>query len=59
MKIYGGLTEDGVGDLIEGTEWRYKDPDEKLDGVELKTKNGEWVDVFSVFEVDHFKLLTD
>lgn len=57
MKIYGVLTEDGVGDLIQGTEWRYKDTDDELAGAELKVMNGEWVDVFSVFEVDNITFL--
>jgi hypothetical protein len=56
MKYYGVLTEDGVGDLIQGTEWRYKGTD-KTDGAELKTLTGEWVDVFSVFETDNIKFL--
>lgn len=56
MKIFGVLTEDGVGELIQGTDWRYKGT-HQTDGVELKTLNGDWVDVFSVFEVDNINIL--
>jgi hypothetical protein len=57
MKIYGVLTDDGIGDLIQGTEWRYKDSSDHSEGVELKTLSGEWVDVYSVFEVDNINFL--
>lgn len=52
MKMFGVLTEDGVGDLIQGTEWRRNG-----DVVKLKTMSGEWVEVFSVFEVDNINFL--
>lgn len=53
MKLWGVLTEDGVGDLIQGTDWRRTE-----DGTaQIKAMNGEWIDVFSVFECDNINFL--